>query len=75
METVKDVVAAILINKDKVLIAQRADNDPLAGLWEFSGGKIEEGESHEQSLIREMQEEFCINIEAPISHFFLWISS
>jgi len=63
-----DVVAAILINNDKVLIAQRADNDPLAGYWEFPGGKIEEGETPEASLIREMQEEFCINIE--VREFF-----
>jgi len=65
---VKDVVAAILFKDKKVLIAQRADNDPLAGYWEFPGGKIEEGESPEQSLIREMQEEFCINIE--VREFF-----
>ena len=52
-----EVVAAILINNDKVLIAQRADNDPLAGYWEFLGGKIEAGESPEESLIREMREE------------------
>jgi len=63
-----DVVAAILIDNDKVLIAQRADNDPLASYWEFPGGKIEEEESPEQSLIREMQEEFCINIE--VREFF-----
>jgi ADP-ribose pyrophosphatase len=58
-----DVVAAILINNNKILIAQRDEDDPLAGFWEFPGGKIEAGESPEQSLIREMQEEFCIDIE------------
>jgi len=63
-----DVVAAILINKDKVLIAQRSTDDPLAGFWEFPGGKIEEGESPEESLVREIQEEFCINTE--VSEFF-----
>ncbi len=63
-----DVVAAILINNDKVLIAQRADQDPLAGYWEFPGGKIEAGESSEQSLKREMQEEFCIEVE--VREFF-----
>lgn len=47
---------------EKVLIAQRAEHDPLAGYWEFPGGKIEAGESPEESLIREMQEEFCIDI-------------
>ncbi|NLB52823.1 MAG: 8-oxo-dGTP diphosphatase MutT [Syntrophomonadaceae bacterium] len=63
-----DVVAAILINNDKVLIAQRGEKDPLAGYWEFPGGKIEAGESPEQSLIREMQEEFCIDVE--VKEFF-----
>ncbi len=63
MQTVKDVVAAILIKDNKMLIAQRAASDPLAGLWEFPGGKVEEGESPEQSLVREMREEFCIEVE------------
>ena len=63
MQKVKDVTAAILFNDNKVLIAQRANNDPLAGFWEFPGGKVEEGESPEESLIREMQEEFCIDIK------------
>jgi 8-oxo-dGTP diphosphatase len=68
LEAVKDVVAAILFKDEKVLIAQRANSDPLAGLWEFPGGKVEAGESPEQSLIREMQEEFCINVE--VGKFF-----
>jgi 8-oxo-dGTP diphosphatase len=66
--TAIDVVAAILINDNKVLIAQRAANDTLAGLWEFPGGKVESGESPEESLIREMQEEFCIDVE--VGEFF-----
>jgi len=65
---IKDVVAAILIQDNKVLIAQRANNDPLAGLWEFPGGKIEDRESPEESLIREMKEEFCITVE--VREFF-----
>ena len=68
MSTAKSVVAAILFNDNKVLIAQRAINDPLAGYWEFPGGKIEQGETPEDSLIREMQEEFCIDIE--VGEFF-----
>jgi 8-oxo-dGTP diphosphatase len=63
MDVVKDVVAAILINDHKVLIAQRNTYDPLAGLWEFPGGKIEQGEMPEESLAREMREEFCIEVE------------
>ncbi|MEQ8200400.1 MAG: (deoxy)nucleoside triphosphate pyrophosphohydrolase [Syntrophomonadaceae bacterium] len=68
METVKDVVAAILIKDSKFLIAQRGHDDPLAGLWEFPGGKVEVGESPEESLVREMQEEFCIDVE--VERFF-----
>ncbi len=63
METVKDVVAAVLIKDNKFLIAQRGHDDPLASLWEFPGGKVEEGESPQQSLVREMQEEFSIDVE------------
>jgi len=63
MQTVKDVVAAILIKDNKILIAQRGHDDPLAGLWEFPGGKVEAGESPQQSLVREMREEFCIEVE------------
>lgn len=63
VQRTKDVVAAILIHNNRVLIAQRAKEDPLAGLWEFPGGKIEVGESPEEALVREMKEEFSINIE------------
>jgi len=65
---IKDVVAAIIIKDNSVLIAQRSNNDPLAGLWEFPGGKVENGETPEDSLIREMQEEFCIDVE--VGEFF-----
>ena len=54
------VTAAILIHKDK--IARRKDNDPLAGKWEFPGGKIEQYETPEQCLAREMKEEFGIDV-------------
>lgn len=68
MQTIKDVVAAILIYDNKILIAQRGHDDALAGFWEFPGGKVEEGESHEQSLVREMREEFGIDVE--VDKFF-----
>ena len=54
------VTAAILIKDGKILIAQRAAHDKQAYKWEFPGGKIENNESPEQCLAREMQEEFGI---------------
>jgi 8-oxo-dGTP diphosphatase len=57
------VTAAILFDAGKVLIAQRNDNDKLAGKWEFPGGKIEHAETPEQCLIREMREEFGIEVD------------
>ena len=56
------VTAAILIHRNKILIARRKDNDPLAGKWEFPGGKIEQNETPEQCLTREMKEEFGIDV-------------
>jgi len=62
------VTAAILVHRDKILIARRKDNDPLAGKWEFPGGKIEQYETPEQCLAREMKEEFGIDIR--VGEFF-----
>ena len=59
-----DVVAAILENnKGEILVARRKQGKHLAGYWEFPGGKVEEGESPEQCLIRELQEEMNITID------------
>ena len=55
------VAACALVDADgRVLIAQRPAGKPMAGLWEFPGGKIESGERPEQTLIRELKEELGI---------------
>jgi len=58
--TVKIVTAAIIEMDGRVLIARRAPHSKLAGKWEFPGGKVEEGESPEQCLERELLEELRI---------------
>ena len=59
------VSAAALIDRDgRVLMAQRPGGKPMAGLWEFPGGKIEPGETPETALIRELEEELGINTAA-----------
>ncbi|KGJ04327.1 8-oxo-dGTP diphosphatase [Paracoccus halophilus] len=55
------VAAVALIDRDgRVLLAQRPEGKPLAGLWEFPGGKVEPGETPEAALIRELHEELGI---------------
>lgn len=56
------VAAVALIDADgRVLLAQRPEGKSLAGLWEFPGGKVDPGETPEQALIRELQEELGID--------------
>ena len=57
-----DVVAAIIIKDDKYFIAQRNRNKHMGLSWEFPGGKVEEGESFENALKREIKEELNIEI-------------
>ena len=55
------VTAAALVDADgRVLLQQRPEGTPMAGLWEFLGGKIEAGETPEAALIRELEEELGI---------------
>lgn len=58
------VVACALIDADnRILLAQRPEGKSLAGLWEFPGGKLEQGETLEQALIRELSEELSITVK------------
>ncbi|MEA3058477.1 MAG: 8-oxo-dGTP diphosphatase [Sphingomonadales bacterium] len=58
------VAACALIDADgRVLIAERPTGRPMAGLWEFPGGKVEAGERPEDSLIRELNEELGIVVK------------
>lgn len=55
------VVAAVFQNaKHEILLIQRPKNKPMAGLWEFPGGKIEPGEKPEEALVRELREEIAL---------------
>ena len=57
------VAACVLVNGDgAVLIARRPEGRPLAGVWEFPGGKVEKEEEPEAALIRELAEELGIEI-------------
>jgi 8-oxo-dGTP diphosphatase len=58
------VVAALMLRGDEVLICQRRPDQPMALQWEFPGGKIEPGEGPEAALARELNEE--LGIEATI---------
>lgn len=58
-----NVVGAVLTEGTKVLAAQRGPNMALAGMWEFPGGKIEEGETPQEALRRELQEELHCTAE------------
>ena len=56
------VAAAIRDGEGRVLLQQRPPGKPMAGLWEFPGGKIEPGESPEAALARELHEELGITL-------------
>ena len=58
------VAAGALIDGDgRVLLARRPNGKELAGLWEFPGGKLVEGETPEGALVRELKEELGIDVE------------
>jgi 8-oxo-dGTP diphosphatase len=56
------VCAALVDSAGSVLLARRPAGKPMAGLWEFPGGKIGAGETPEQALVRELAEELNITV-------------
>jgi 8-oxo-dGTP diphosphatase len=64
----RTVTAAILIRGDKVFIGQRKAGKQLENSWEFPGGKLETGETQRECLVREMREEF--GVEVAVQEFF-----
>ncbi|MCP1336146.1 8-oxo-dGTP diphosphatase MutT [Futiania mangrovi] len=62
MKRVLVSACALVDPQGRVLIAQRPEGKTMAGLWEFPGGKVEEGETPETALIRELAEELGIDV-------------
>ena len=62
MNGIVQVTAAVLEKDGRIIIARRGTGDTLAGKWELPGGKVEDGESSEQCLARELQEEFNLTV-------------
>ena len=71
------VVAGVIVRGDELLLAQRLPGGAHGGLWEFPGGKVEPGESEQQALERELEEELgvvvnvgrpCLEVTHPYPH-------
>ena len=61
-QTITEVVAALIWDNGKFMICQRPAHKARALLWEFVGGKVEPGETKEQALVRECQEELAVSL-------------
>ena len=60
----KQVAAAIIFNKGKILVTRRAPGEKLAGYWEFPGGKLEGNETPQECIVRELREELGLHATA-----------
>ena len=76
-------VVAAIIKKDNKILATQSGYGEFEGLWEFPGGKIEEGETKEEALVREIKEElnadiivekFALDLEWQYPNFYLYMS-
>lgn len=56
------VVCALIERQDRLLVAKRAPGKSMPGLWEFPGGKIQDGETPEDAIVREIREELGCNV-------------
>jgi len=57
------VVAVLIVNtRGKILLARRPEGKSMAGLWEFPGGKVHDGESETEALVRELREEVALTV-------------
>jgi 8-oxo-dGTP diphosphatase len=66
------VAAAIIQQEDTIFVAQRKNSGELALKWEFPGGKLEEGESGEEAIVREIKEELSVDIS--VKRHFMRVS-
>lgn len=73
MNKIIPVSCAVIFFQNKILAVRRSPQMPLAGFWEFPGGKVEKGESPQECLLREILEELelkiQVGIELPISEY------
>ena len=67
MDTVK-VACGVILEKGKVFVCRRKKEKSLGGYWEFPGGKVENNESYEESLVRELKEELEMVVDVK-AHF------
>lgn len=63
MKPSREIALAVIVREGRLLVGRRP-NGPLAGLWEFPGGKVEAGESVEAAAVRESAEELGLSVEA-----------
>ena len=64
MKTLLVVAVALFNEKGEILLAQRPKGKSLEGLWEFPGGKVDPDETPEAALVRELEEELAIRVDA-----------